>query len=71
MQLITDSNNFILIRYDLRIGAATWVNGGFFVKFKQEPQWGMALGLIIFTFSLSFWNPFSFFLMVEWGRGLD
>ena len=37
MQLITDSNNFVLIREDLKAVAATCV-WGFFVKFKQEPQ---------------------------------
>ena len=46
MQLITDSNNLVLIRDDLKAGAATWVNGFFFVKFKQEPPWCMALGLM-------------------------
>ena len=45
MQLITDSNNFVLIRDYLKQGP-NLRHWGFSAKFNQGPLWDVALGLM-------------------------
>ena len=72
MQLITDSNNFVLIRDYLKQGPQL-ASLGVFCQVQSRAIMGccswfnvrlMNCEIFIFTSSLSFWDPFSFFLMV-------